>query len=308
MMDRTMKAALAVMLVGTLAVPAAAMAADLPTTAVNDEPMVIAAQEDTHRSLSSFTLKVDGKETAIDACVMVPVRAVAEQLGFTVTWSKDGTVRLDDGVMHADLTIGKDLYQVVTSKTDLVGMSAPFSLGAAPYLSNGTTYVPLGLFEALKGNVDGMFSLDGSTIVVNTKSGDQSDNGAQIPDPFVDCQDLAAAAEQAGFSFSVPGSIQGYTKSTIQAIPGDMIQVFYDGKDGSELLLRKAVGTDDVSGDYNVYAQTRTVTVDGVSVTMKGNDGTVSVATWVRDGHSFAVDADQGISVAQMTGIVTATR
>ena len=131
LMDRTMKAALAVMLVGTLAVPAAAMAADLPTAA-NDTPMVISAREDTQRSLSSFTLKVDGKETAIDACVMVPVRAVGEQLGFTVTWSKDGTVRLDDGVMHADLTIGKDLYQVVTSRTDLVGMSAPFSLGAAP--------------------------------------------------------------------------------------------------------------------------------------------------------------------------------
>lgn len=306
MMNRTMKAALAVMLVGTLAVPAAAMAADLPTAA-NDTPMVIAAREDTHRSLSSFTLKVDGKETAIDACVMVPVRAVGEQLGFTVTWSKDGTIRLDDGVMHADLTIGKDLYQVVTSKPDLVGMSAPFSLGAAPYLSNGTTYVPLGLFEALKGNVEGMFSLDGSTIIVNTKRADQGDT-TQIANPFVDCQDLAAAAKQAGFSFSVPGSIQGYTKSLIQVVPGDMIQVFYDGKDGNSLLLRKAVGTDDVSGDYNVYAQTRTVTVDGVSVTMKGNDGTVSVATWVRDGHSFAVDADQGISVAQMTGIVTATR
>ena len=306
LMDRTMKAALAVMLVGTLAVPAAAMAADLPTTA-NDEPMVISAQEGTSRSLSSFTLKVDGKETAIDACVMVPVRAVGEQLGFTVTWSKDGTVRLDDGVMHADLTIGKDLYQVVTSRTDLVGMSAPFSLGAAPYLSNGTTYVPLGLFEALKGNVEGMFSLDGSTIVVNTKSADQGDT-TQIANPFVDCQDLAAAEKQAGFSFSVPSSIQGYTKSLIQVVPGDMIQVFYDGKDGSSLLLRKAVGTDDISGDYNVYAQTQTVTVDGVSVTMKGNDGAVSVATWVRDGHSFAVDADQGISVAQMTGIVTATR
>ena len=306
LMDRTMKAALAVMLVGTLAVPAAAMAADLPTTA-NDEPMVISAQEGTSRSLSSFTLKVDGKETAIDACVMVPVRAVGEQLGFTVTWSKDGTVRLDDGVMHADLTIGKDLYQVVTSRTDLVGMSAPFSLGAAPYLSNGTTYVPLGLFEALKGNVEGMFSLDGSTIVVNTKSANQGDT-TQIANPFVDCQDLAAAEKQAGFSFSAPGSIQGYTKSLIQVVPGDMIQVFYDGKGGSSLLLRKAVGTDDISGDYNVYAQTQTVTVDGVSVTMKGNDGAVSVATWVRDGHSFAVDANQGISVAQMTGIVTATR
>lgn len=293
MMDRTMKAALVVMLVGTLAVPAAAMAADLPTAA-NDEPMVISAREDTQRSLSSFTLKVDGKETAIDACVMVPVRAVGEQLGFTVTWSKDGTVRLDDGVMHADLTIGKDLYQVVTSKTDLVGMSAPFSLGAAPYLSNGTTYVPLGLFEALKGNVEGMFSLDGSTIVVNTKSADQGDS-TQIANPFVDCQDLDAAAKQAGFSFSVPASIQGYTKSLIQAVPGDMIQVFYDGKDGSELLLRKAVGTDDVSGDYNVYADVQSLPFSQGTATLKGDGGRYVLAVWTQDGASFALALSEGV-------------
>ena len=79
---------------------------------------------------SPYSLNINGKAANEDVLVLVPLRETAEQLGFKVSYNK-GTILVDDGTMHADLTIGKNSYQVVTSNPDLVGMSAPFSLSSA---------------------------------------------------------------------------------------------------------------------------------------------------------------------------------
>lgn len=120
-----------------------------------------------------YTLKIDGKDTAIHAVTMVPLTKTAKALGFTVKKTKKNgvlKVYLDDGTMHTTLTMGVDRYQVVTSIKDADGMSAPFSLGMAPCVSGGVMYAPLEIFYALMGCVDGSFSVDGKTIVINTGS------------------------------------------------------------------------------------------------------------------------------------------
>ena len=62
-------------------------------------------------------------------------------------------------------------------------MSAPFSLGAAPYVVDGVTYVPLGLFNALLGNREGAVALEENTIVI--RSGD-----TELANHFVSCATL----------------------------------------------------------------------------------------------------------------------
>lgn len=120
-MKKMLTAILSLALLGAMALPAfAALAAPAP----ENDPQ------------PGYTLKIDGEDTGVRACVMVPLRPVAEKLGFTVTWNGDGTIFMDDGVMHTTVTIGKDLYQVTTSNPDLVGMSAPFSLGVPPPMSS----------------------------------------------------------------------------------------------------------------------------------------------------------------------------
>lgn len=88
----------------------------------------------------SYTVTVDG--TALDLSgktpfvsqekVMVPLRPVAEALGYTVTWTAEDAqrVEIDNGVVHTWVTIGVDSY-CRTSSTAL-GMGAPQSFGAAP--------------------------------------------------------------------------------------------------------------------------------------------------------------------------------
>lgn len=118
-------------------------------------------------SPSGYAIQVNGANTDIRGSVMVPLRALAEELGFTVTWSGE-QIRVDTGKVHTDVTLGVDRYVITTSLEDMVGMSAPFSLGCPPYAVDGTTYVPLALFEALLGTGEGSVTLDGSHIAITT--------------------------------------------------------------------------------------------------------------------------------------------
>ncbi|QNL44142.1 copper amine oxidase N-terminal domain-containing protein [Oscillibacter hominis] len=249
----------------------------------------------------TYTIQVNGEDTGIQACVMVPLRAIAEKLGFQVTWS-NGTVLVDNGVMHTTVTIGKDSYIVTTSNPDLVGMSAPFSLGAAPYVTDGVTYVPLGLFDALLGSKEGTIAVEGSKILIHTDSG-----STELANPFTDCTTLKEAQDLAGFSITVPEASSACKETRIRVIKGSLIEVVYANGE-EELCIRKGSGSGDVSGDYNFYAQTKSVTVDGLQVTMKGADGEIRLATWSSGGYTFAVSSSQGVSASEMTNFIQAVK
>ena len=71
-------------------------------------------------------LTIDGQKSDTQLAVMVPVRDLAEELGFTVTWDgEDQMVTLDSGTMHANFTIGVNSYIAATSIEGMVGMTAP---------------------------------------------------------------------------------------------------------------------------------------------------------------------------------------
>lgn len=63
--------------------------------------------------------------------------------------------------------------------------------------------------------------------------------------------------------------------------------------------------SDDISGDYSEYANTKEIIVDGISVTLRGNDGTWSVATWTDGGCAYAVGAQEHpLSEEKMTELI----
>ena len=73
--------------------------------------------------------------------LMVPLRAVAEALGFTVTWEAETqSVYLNNVI---SLSIGRDYYTYART--------APIELGMAPELTDGLTYVPLSFFTEVAG-------------------------------------------------------------------------------------------------------------------------------------------------------------
>lgn len=125
---------------------------------------------------------------------------------------------------------------------------------------------------------------DGTVATEEILIGDNT----QIPNPFVDCDTLADAAALAGFDIIVPDSVEGYEERAITAVENDMIQVMYlHGED--EICIRKAVGEEECSGDYNAYSEEKTVTVGDREVTLRGNNGKVMVAVWTEGGYSYSI-------------------
>lgn len=263
------------------------------------KPMVIAAAATMAFSATAFAgtsspynLNINGKAANEDVLVLVPLRETAEQLGFKVTYNK-GTILVDDGIMHTNLTIGENSYQVVTSNPDLVGMSAPFSLSSAPVMTNGKTYVPIELFVPLTGNDSSIIKTDGSAISISKKA-DTKNEDVQIPNPLTEHETLADLAKTVGFDVTLPTLDKAYKETAFIDISGTIADVrFADDED--TITFRKAKGSDDISGDNNTYKENKTIAVKDVSVSVKGNDG-INTATWQKDGFTYSFSSDKAMT------------
>ncbi len=258
-------------------------------------------------SRAGYTFQVDSEDMGFCVNVAVPLRAVAEKLGFQVTWNGDGTISMDNGVMNCTVTLGKDSYQVVTSVEGLVGMSAPFSLGMAPYIVNDTAYVPLGIFEALLGNQAGAVTMENGVLSLHTDPLNKNHH-AQLPNPFVKYETLKQATQAAGFELAVPAAANGSDSRVFQAIEDELLEVIYCKDEDEVARVRKAPGRENISGDYTVYPQVNAVTVSGIEVTMSGRDDKVSLAVWTDSGYTYAVSAADGISRGDMTALISAVQ
>lgn len=243
------------------------------------------------------TVQINGQETEIKAHIMVPLQAVAEKLGFTVAVDDDKVVVTGE-TRYAKMAIGVDQYFAAPTQEGMMGASL-FSLGCAPYEADGVTYVPIGLFDALLGCREGTVVLEDNTVKINT----EAQNDVQIPNPFVDYETLEDAAAAAGFELTAPDTLDSYPQRTVQTMGKDMIQIFYENDEHS-VLVRKAAGDSDISGDYNVYSQNGTMDVDGLTVSVRGNDGLIMVAIWSNGGYTYAVDSDAGMSAENMSELI----
>lgn len=133
-----------------------------------------------------------------------------------------------------------------------------------------------------------------------------------LANPWQECASMAQAESLAGFSLAISDSAlpEGYgpEAACIQAIEGSMLEVNYSGERGGSVCLRKAVGTDDVSGDYNSYDLTQTSRIAGQDVTLRGAENAWYVATWTSDGYSFAVVSTSALTTSQVEALVAGLR
>lgn len=302
--------ALSLCAVMALSLSAAALAADEPLlispAPETDEPMVIAPAPETDEFQPGYSLHIDGVDTGVRACVMVPLRAVAEKLGFEVVWNGDNTITVTGDALYANLTLGEDQYFTAPTQEGLLGASL-FPLGMAPYAVDGVTYVPLGLFDALLGSQQGAVTMQDGAICLDTDPLSKG-GSVQIPSPIAEYETLAEAAKAVGFELTVPDALNGSDHYDVSTIANETLQVIYRKGEDETARIRKAPGTEDISGDYNVYDQVNTATAEGIQVTLKGNADKVSLATWTDKGYTYAISVEGGIPSADMTRLVAGVR
>ncbi|MBQ1407216.1 MAG: hypothetical protein IIY88_03685 [Eubacterium sp.] len=136
-----------------------------------------------------------------------------------------------------------------------------------------------------------------------------AEGNMNMPNPWVECVTLEEAVKLAGFNMEVPAMIEGYSSNMIQAMKGEMIQVFYyagdpDDEESANVLIRKGKGTDDISGDYNSYSEEKTLSLHGVDVYVGGVDGLIYKSTWTQDGYAYSITGDTGIALAMIDSLV----
>lgn len=299
MMKKLMATALSLAVLSTTGV--SSMAATPKSDTTQGATTEIAAQwELYHISVNGVSMPLSG-EAKVTAdkktCIMVPLRCIAEALDFTVTWS-EGVAHVEGHDVSTNVVIGKDVYFITTSIADADGMSAPFSLGIAPYVKEGSTYAPIEIFETLLGNNVDTVTIEGNRIAI------QSDTQMScLPNPLTDYQTLNEAERMVGFTFTVPEKIEGYDTWDIQTVGDDMIQLYYRNAD-KWLLLRKSNGTQDNSSDYNDYSENTQVTIEDSKVSLRGEKGVVHVATWTDGEHAFSVNVSTGMSADAMLALI----
>jgi hypothetical protein len=297
-----------------IAAAAGPVAADgMKNVLISPNPVVVTKKD---ASAIQYVLKANDKVVnlgkleiiEIDGHIMVPVRLTSETFGFMVNW--DGNkkaINIDNGTMQADLYIGKDTYAAHSSKA--IGMTAPQSLGVAPAVINGSTYVPVDFYKIIFSNPDCVTVKD---RIINITSGSSEPNSTQnaigIPNPMAKCNTLEEARKAVGYDFAVPSTLpDGYEMKGITVTGGRMVQVSYL-KGENRVLFRTAQGKDEISGDYNVYDKVSTISVGEFKVAIKGNHEGIHLAAWHKDGGSFSLAFSESVKEQELSTIITSIK
>ena len=117
------------------------------------------------------------------------------------------------------------------------------------------------------------------------------DESMKLPNPFIEVGSLEEAEELAGFSLKTAEKVGDYGRRSISVMEGEMIQVLYQNDAGEEgLRVRKGLGEEELSGDYNTYTLDEEVEQDGVKIRLRGDGQRIFAASWTKGGYSYAID------------------
>lgn len=132
--------------------------------------------------------------------------------------------------------------------------------------------------------------------------------GAMIGNGMVEVDSLAELSKVLGFSVSEIKNIPFEVTRTVYTNGwNEFAQVEYQGESQEEsVLFRKARGTDDISGDYNVYSDVKEITVNNMAVTLKGENGVYSLAIWQKDGFVYSLGYEPGGSEDAFVEMISA--
>ncbi len=284
--------------------------ASMPFAAVYaDEPMVISpAPAENEVIVGKQQIIINGEKVDLDKTnlsqyiyskngnTMVPLRAVAEKMGYVVEWNEEKqAVTVGNDTWEIILYIGDDSYVGVTKIKDAVGMTAPQSYGVAPETVEDCTFVPAKMFELM----DYKYSSVGQYVDF-----EKEDNSTQIPNPFTEYKSVEDAKAAVSFDAVLPTKLpDGYKLASASTMGNDLLQVFYE-KGESEIIYRVAVGGDDISGDYNVYDTIENEKIKDSKVELRGNETKCSSAVWSDVESAYSVNSEKGIEKAEMTKII----
>ena len=139
-----------------------------------------------------------------------------------------------------------------------------------------------------------------------------SSNNNQIANPWTIVDSVEEASSLTNFDFIVPEKIDDNDISLIEVMNDEIIEIRY----GEDIIIRKAKGKDDISGDYNSYDVVKEETIsyvapnatcgtpDEVVLTLRGNDDTYNCITWTYFDYAYSITSNDGLNLDSILDIV----
>lgn len=108
-----------------------------------------------------------------------------------------------------------------------------------------------------------------TTKSMEMESGDSEENMIGMPNPYTDHDTLKEAEEDAGFKIQIPDELRGVKAAAFRNMGTELLEVIYYDGENEVARVRKGTGAEDISGDYVIYSEVKTVEVGEKSVTIK---------------------------------------
>ena len=155
-------------------------------------------------------------------------------------------------------------------------------------------------------------------------SSEEGEGESGIANPWTDAKDAGEAATVAGLEFQAvkaPASSLGEPTSVNYRAMEGMVEIVYEYP-AAQIVVRKGIpdpeNGDDISGDYNEYAEEWGVTIASLGVDVKcfgPVEGKAAKAIWVNGNYDYSVVAialggeeDFGLSADDLSAFCDALR
>lgn len=113
--------------------------------------------------------------------------------------------------------------------------------------------------------------------------------------PFRQVDSLDALSKAVGFPVTEVSSLPfDPVSTTYTAYDEGLAEITYTGSGGQTATYRQSCGTEDNSGDYNLYPDTQTL--PDQNATLKGQDGLYTLALWTDDTYTYSLHLSSGLS------------
>jgi len=123
-----------------------------------------------------------------------------------------------------------------------------------------------------------------------------------VTNPITEYASLKEAEETAGFTLTVPEFTQDETYLYYET---GILEVQVTENDNRLYTIRKALGSEDISGIYETYDNEIIKDINGTSVTLKGSSEGYSLAVWESAGYSYSFYAETPLTEEEMISYVT---
>lgn len=117
----------------------------------------------------------------------------------------------------------------------------------------------------------------------------QQEQGVQMGSQIENVDSLKALSQKTGIPLEeltgIPFEIE---RTEYVSYWAELAEIQYFGQTDS-LCYRKSIGMEDNSGDYNTYAQEKTLELSGCTVTFKGNTDGYLLAIWTDGTYAYSI-------------------